>query len=440
MNQKNILFIILITVGFKTFSQTDFMKFGKIDSAEYFTKYPADTSVSAIVLGEWTSITYNNFKQNTDYHIRIKVLNESALHYGDLKILYPFLGDVTRIKGITYNYENGNIVKYELTPENIYTTKVVENRYIKSFALPKIKKGSVIEYEYYKEEDSIVTYCNFQKEIPVFKSVYTIEIPSFFNYSLVCEHCEKTKNLVEYKNGDKASGFINSIKKLTWIATDIPPFYSEPFLKNKLDNRVRVELELNGKYVNRQLVPFPRTYPEYCNSLLKYNFIYSNLDKQKYLNDDLKALYVNEDTTLNNVKTIYDYMKNRFMCDGKCTIQPDVKLKESYDLKKGSIADVNLNLLMMLREAHFECYPVFLSTRDNKKIYKDKLLTHRFNYVIVCVFLDGKQYFLDASNPLYIFDKLPLKCLNESGLLVKKDSNNWLDLLRNEILETTVVR
>jgi hypothetical protein len=52
-----------------------------------------------------------------------------------------------------------------------------------------------------------------------------------------------------------------------------------------------------------------------------------------------------------------------------------------------------------------------------------------FNYLIAKANIDGKSYFLDATDPLLSFGLLPLKCLNDKGRVISLDKPSyWVEL------------
>jgi len=430
MRTKTILLVILFSISINLFSQEDFMKFGEINNAEYYTVYPQDTSVSAIVIGEWGYNTFSAVSGSFEYHIRIKIIKESAFNKAEVKISYPRDGGISKIKGMTYNYENGTITKSKLSNDNIFDTKSDDNTYIKSFALPNVKIGSVIEYSY-KVDGSRPHTWHFQQDIPVLKSEFDLEVPEYINYNFACQNCEKVAYLVKHITHE------TQMKVATWVATNLIPITDEPFTKNNFDDKVSLEYE----YVNYVIPGYfdnnAKNYYEYCNNLLDIKSKFGDDIKNiGYVKKTVQSITTDTDSSYAKMKKIYDYVKNNFMWNGNNAVSSFFGLQYSFNQKRGSVADINLNLLKMLRSAKIECYPVFLSTRNNRNIYKDNMLLSRFNYTIVDVFINNKEYLLDATEPFLKVDELPFRCLNGSGLIIKENSEMWVDLLRNEKFES----
>jgi hypothetical protein len=100
-----------------------------------------------------------------------------------------------------------------------------------------------------------------------------------------------------------------------------------------------------------------------------------------------------------------------------------------YNKKIGNSADVNLMLILLLKKLNFEVYPVALSTRDNGFLSPLYPSLDKFNYVIACVYLNGKQYLLDATEQNLPIDMLPERCINLQGRLIDGKKSQWVDLL-----------
>jgi hypothetical protein len=87
-------------------------------------------------------------------------------------------------------------------------------------------------------------------------------------------------------------------------------------------------------------------------------------------------------------------------------------LKNIFKNKKGTDADINLLLVAMLQHEKLDASPVLLSTREHGYTHELYPLMDRFNHVVAAVNIDETAYYLDASDPLIAFGKLPLPCYN----------------------------
>lgn len=92
-------------------------------------------------------LTYERF-------VRIKILKQSGTSWGDFTIpLYSSVSnkeDLVSVKGVTSNFENGQVVKTDMKKESVFRER--ENKYweMVRLSLPSVKIGSVIDLKYQK--------------------------------------------------------------------------------------------------------------------------------------------------------------------------------------------------------------------------------------------------------------------------------------------------
>ncbi|MBK6274819.1 MAG: DUF3857 domain-containing protein [Saprospirales bacterium] len=55
---------------------------------------------------------------------------------------------VSKIKGTTYNFENGKTIESELSKEAVFKDKYDDKHKVVKFTMPKVQVGSIIEFEY----------------------------------------------------------------------------------------------------------------------------------------------------------------------------------------------------------------------------------------------------------------------------------------------------
>ena len=82
--------------------------------------------------------------------------------------------------------------------------------------------------------------------------------------------------------------------------------------------------------------------------------------------------------------------------------------------------------------------PVLLSTRDNGRANDIYPVMSLLNYVICCLKIDNKEYYLDASHNKLGFGKLDEECYNGSARLINQDLPRLIDLNADSVLEYKV--
>ncbi|MBK8501959.1 MAG: hypothetical protein IPL46_06990 [Saprospiraceae bacterium] len=105
----------------------------------------------------------------------------------------------------------------------------------------------------------------------------------------------------------------------------------------------------------------------------------------------------------------------------------------------GSAADINLFTIALLQEVGINAEPIILSTRNNGKIRSEHPIESLFNYVAMILTIDDKIVLADATDRNVPFDRLPIWCLNDKGLIIRKNDALWADLQTNMPSEKSVM-
>ncbi|MDQ5929497.1 MAG: hypothetical protein QG594_1276, partial [Bacteroidota bacterium] len=163
--------IVLILISIKTKAQN--YELGKVSIAELEEKVnPKDTAAVAAILFKRgkTFFTYSagrGFTANNVYEFRIKIYKTEGLSWANQKVSYYVgyenLGDdsVKFSNAITYNLENGTIVKTKLDSEGHFKNKINKYWNQETITLPNVKAGSVIEFKYILRSENIVRLPDF---------------------------------------------------------------------------------------------------------------------------------------------------------------------------------------------------------------------------------------------------------------------------------------
>jgi hypothetical protein len=214
----------------------------------------------------------------------------------------------------------------------------------------------------------------------------------------------------------------------------IPALNDETFITSYNDCILKIDFQLSKvQYPDGYKKDIISTWPKLNNDLL------DEPEFGKYLNASEKAgkklLNLSELVTKpqkEQLESIINYVKLNYNWDEWYGIYTRKTLKEFQNEKTGNVANINLFLCGLFRAVGIEAQPVIISTRKNGKIKADYPFLHFFNYVIVLVNIDGKNILADATEPMCPFTHIPPRCINEKGLVVKKDEENWVSLTNKE--------
>jgi Transglutaminase-like superfamily len=133
------------------------------------------------------------------------------------------------------------------------------------------------------------------------------------------------------------------------------------------------------------------------------------------------------------LEMLVDFVKANFSWNGQTSEFAAKSVREFLKEKTGNSANINLFLVSLLNASGLEAYPVIISTRDHGKIKSDYPFAHFFNDVIVLVTVDGKPILTDATQALCPYNAIPPWCINEKGLVIKKNAEEWVRLTNEEM-------
>ncbi|MEO6949311.1 MAG: DUF3857 domain-containing protein, partial [Ginsengibacter sp.] len=193
---RTILFSIIIFLSVSVVAQkkSPFEKFGDINTSDLNKKtYNLDTSADAVVLSDIGNVSIIGvdgwFSLVTKRHTVIHILKKKGYDLANVKLsLYKEGDDEERVKslrGVTYNLENGKLVSTKLEKSGQFKEKLDKNSQLLKFTLPKVKEGSIIEYDYELTSPFITVPDSwyFQRlDAPVLWSEYSFGSPGFFGY------------------------------------------------------------------------------------------------------------------------------------------------------------------------------------------------------------------------------------------------------------------
>ncbi|MFB9861898.1 DUF3857 domain-containing protein [Rufibacter immobilis] len=444
------------------FAQETPVKFGKVTEEELKMKvYDKDTSAAAVILADYgrSYFTYvQDFKVNFERILRIKILKKSGYDWANMVVPYyqknTSKEQVINVKGVTYNLENGKVVKVKMDDKAVFDEKESANWFNKKFTLPAVKEGSVLEIAYTVTSDFLFNLrdWNFQNTIPVLYSEYRASIPEYFEYKQMPQGYEPfvvneslpgnfdftvrwSSSIEPGLRGGRTPGGSEAISARgvnhRWVMKDVPAIAPEAYITTLNDYVSKIEFEL-------EWVRYPNTVPQriagnwssLSDDLLTDERFGLQLNRTGFFKNEVAALQVVKDT-LAKVDSIYEFVKKSVKWNGQGGKYVTSTLRKAFDTKTGNVADINLMLVAMLRDAGFEAHPVILSTRDNGRTPFSPVLS-RFNYVIAYARIGNRDMLMDATDPLMPLGLLPKHCLNGQGWMVHKTAGDWVVLQNRE--------
>ena len=166
---------------------------GKIDKADLEMKdCDFDKGAEAVTLIDWGYIFYRRGKDlfNTVYErrVRVKILKASGLSYANVKIPYFDANNeeqIQKISAYTYNIDPaGHTSTTDVGKSSIYSKRINKQYSEMIIAFPEVKVGSVIEYKYTMERQTMghIKDWYLQSRIPTRYSEYQVNVTIIFRF------------------------------------------------------------------------------------------------------------------------------------------------------------------------------------------------------------------------------------------------------------------
>lgn len=439
-----VLPILLLALVQNAKGQTKVPEFGQFMADEKaITVCDFDPEAEAVIILDKAESNHNeDHNLITKRRIRMKILKQKGLRHADVSIYYyskEAFESLFDIRAVVVNVNpDGGEERKELASSAIFDSKVNDKWSEKKFALPGVRVGSIIEYEYGRISKNYngLRDWYFQTELPTMLSSYDLEIlPNFeFAYKV-----SKSPSLPIVVKTDKANGTTYFEMK------NIAGLRDEPFMDAKSDYLQKVEFQLAG-YAGRfgGRTRYMTTWAELSRELLSDANFGGQLNRNVGADDLLnKAKLLSG--PYERMSLIYQYVHKNIFNKGASTLYIQDGVKDAWKNKVGNSAEINLLLINLLKEAKLEVYPLLVSERDHGKVREGYPFLDQFNKILAWVVINDKKYVLDAAGIYTPPDMYPPDVVNSKAYLVDRKKGGIIDLEetqkrnRNKIILTATV-
>ncbi|HBH04991.1 MAG TPA: hypothetical protein DDX92_00120 [Flavobacteriales bacterium] len=445
-------------------------KFGKIkDEVVKAKAIAAFPNADAVVLYDYGTVDFD-YTQTKGFTIilertcRIKILKNSGYDWAQERILLydddEIEEKVIGLKGNTYNYENGKVVKTKLGKEHIFREDQTDTWQTLSFTLPQVKEGSVIEFTYRKSTNyfSYIDPWYFQRSIPVQHSEYIFKAPEFFNYMPVEQGyveldvrepiTESDKITFTEKERDgmtrsKTNYSTQSIDFMTngtrYVARNVPGLKEEPKAPELKSFQTHVAYQLSTvRYPGSPIEKVLSDWEKINKELMENPNFGGECKPRSFYKEALSEIKANNTETADQIAAIHQHVRNKTSWNGVNAYFASNGIRKTYINGEGNSADINLLLVSMLKSAGYESNPVILSTRSNGMVNPSFPIMRNYNYVVAEVIVGNNSILLDATDPNLPAGLLPKRVLNNRGRRISMKGSDWV-LLRPYLGENQVI-
>jgi hypothetical protein len=382
----------------------------------------------------YRSIERDDLMGSQREYVRIKIFTEEGKEYGDVEIP-PFDREfkISGVQGRTI-HPDGSIVPFS---GQVFEKVVMRNHdrkvLTKSFTMPDVTPGSIIEYRYTRYWEAVNPSTRMYYYFP--RSEWEIQGPLYqraahfvftpgkedlFSYRMQGVHLPAYAKL----------GKDPMRRMLSLDLHDIPAVERESFMPPAMEAEMRVlffystDLRIpegdeywkqNGKkwygsaesFMDKKgairmvtNVTSPSDSPEVKLHKI-YDFVqgFENLTfEQRKSEKEVKALNVREN------KTIEDVINNKY----------------------GYRNELNRTFVALARAAGVDATLLKVAERDELLLHREWPAFSQFGFEIASVKLNGKQMYFDPGSPYCPFGILPWEDTGVSGLLLDKNMPTWV--------------
>jgi len=394
-----------------------------IDQRELqLTSEPNAPGAPAVYLYRQVDRSDANFNQTS--YFRIKILSEEGLKYANVEI--PFeqrFESVERIRARTI-HPDGSSVDFD---GKVYEKPIVKARGAqlmeKTFTLPDVQVGSIIEYRYNHSRRQGWVYDShwlLSEQLFTERAKFSLEVNPHLSVQW-----SWPRGLPEGTAPPKMERGVIRLE-----AHNIPAFVEEESMPPENEMRLRVDFIYDAQ-------PFgsdPDTFWKDRGKRL-YRVVQSFIGSPRMMAQAVAQVVDPADAPEVKLRKLYARISQIHNLNYE--INPAEEGKEQKPESTRNVDDVWQKgsgdgsqivwlFLALVRAAGLEADPVIVSSRDRYFFSRKVMNTSQLNYSLVLVKLDGKELYLAPGTPFTPYGLLPWWATGIDGLRLTKDGGSWI--------------
>lgn len=356
---------------------------------------------------------------------RIKILTEEGRKYADVEI--PFVKEQAQVHGIKARTIQADGTTADFNGK-IYEKTVVKAKGIKflakTFTLPDVRLGTIIEYSYTVDLNDQYVYDSrwiLSEELFTKKAKFSLKPnPDFalrWNWPIGLP--EGTKPPA--KEGDY----------IRLETQNIPAFQVEDFMPPENTLKFRVEFAYSEGSVETDQTKFWKQQGKKW-----YGTFNDFIDKRKAMEQAVAPIVSPGDAPEAKLQKIYDrvlqvrntsFEREKTEQEEKRAKQKDVNnVEDVWKRGYGNARHINWLFVALARAAGIDAHSVFISSRSTYFFDPKGMNPNQLNTDVVLVKLPGKDLYVDPGAKFTPFGLLPWYETQVQGLLLDKDGGQWV--------------
>jgi hypothetical protein len=375
-------------------------------------------------------------------YARIKILTEEGRKYADVEV--PFDKATERVQGIQARtiHPDGSIVKFDGT---VYEKPIVQARGVKwlakTFTMPDVRVGSIIEYRYRHEfQWGFVSNSHWILSQNLFTKDAKFSLDPYRAFYLRYSWPIGLPTGTDPPKDERG--------KIRLESRDVPAFVTEDYMPPENELKFRVDFIYVSDFDPRPEKDPDVFWKKYGKRI--YHVVDDFVDKRRAMTEAVAQIVDPGDSPEVKLHKIYERtlrVRNLSFERQKSQQEADREnlktAKNVEDLWKQGYGDGNQItwlFLALVRAAGIQADPVIVSTRDVRFFNYRTQNPAELNSNVVLVTLNGKEMFLDPGTAFAPFGLLPWSETAVRGRRLDKDGGTWVDTPPTETAESRVER
>jgi hypothetical protein len=387
------------------------------------TSEPKAPGVPALFL--YRQVDRDDADRRETIYQRIKILTEEGRKYADVEI--PFLKGRDNIKGIKARtiQPDGSVTNLE---GNVYEKIIVKAKGVKflakTFTMPDVRVGSIIEYRYVDDINPDYIYDSYWTlSSDLFTKLAKFSLRKYPHLLLVWSWPNGLPEGTQPPKENHGTVYLE--------AQNIPAFQTEDYMPPERELKYRVDFVYQALNTEKDQAKF---WDDYA----KLRFINNEqfLDRRKQMEAALATIVQPADDAQTKLQKIYARVQQlrNFSFEREKTAQ-EVGRDQRRDIRQvddiwkqegGNRNAINFLFVGLVRAAGMEASFVLVSTRDSYFFKPELVNSRQLNHDVVLVRLDGKDLYFDPGTAHMPFGLLPWYETAVKGLLPNKNGGTWI--------------
>jgi hypothetical protein len=358
-------------------------------------------------------------------YVREKIFTEEGRKYADVEI--PFFkeqADVHSIKARSIR-PDGTIVNFD---GKIYEKEIVKARGLKylakTFTLPDVQPGSLIEYHYtvdFREYYVFDSHWTLSEELFTKRGKYSLKPYGEFALQWSWPNGLPAGTAPPAKQGGT----------IRMESQDIPAFQVEDDMPPEDTMKFKVDFSYSEGTIEKEPEKFWKKRGKKLNDEVE-----GFTGKRRAMEEALAGIVSPSDAPEVKLQKIYarvqqfrntSYEREKTEQEQKREKEKEIKnVEELWKRGYGNSLQIPWVFLSLARAAGFETYPVWVASRTDHFFNSNLMKASDLNSNVVLVKLNGKELYLDPGSVFTPFGLLPWGETGVRGLKLDKDGGSWV--------------